>query len=508
MKKVLLMASGLLFLFLNVQAQQKSVDKVIAVLGSDVILLSELNQQYVMYLNSGNPVDEKVKCYILQQMLVQHLLKQQADIDSVMVDDKSVDDELDRRMRYQIQRAGGQDKLEEFLNKSVLQYKDELRPDVKDQLQANKMQGTITEKVSVTPAEVQKYYESYKKDSLPDIPAEYEEGEIALQPQLTKEEKQRFYDKLDAIRLRVKSGEDFGFLAKTYSEDPGSATEGGDLGFFDRTQMAKEFTAWAFKLKPGELSPVFETDFGFHILQVVERRGEQVHARHILIRPQTTPGSLTRTKMHADSIYTNILDKKLSFSTAASLYSADKDSKYNGGMVLFSGNSARTTFIPADKLDPKVFLVLDTMKVGEISKPVPYTATDGKEGYKIILLKSKTPPHKGNLDQDYTKFKEKAQQQKQDRVMSEWFEKRRKNTYIRIDEDYATCPELKIWTKPEADKGMPGVTIDSKIPDVSQPTKTKKAKKVKPAKTIPPATTTVEPLTPTVPPAAPGATGN
>ncbi|HEY0176051.1 MAG TPA: peptidylprolyl isomerase [Pedobacter sp.] len=451
MKKVLLIAGGLLFLFMmNVKAQtKKSVDKVIAVLGSDVILLSELNQQYVMYLNSGNPVDEKVKCYILQQMLIQRLLKQQADIDSVMVDDKQVDDELDRRMRTQIQRAGGQDKLEEFLNKSVLQYKDELRPDVKDQLQANKMQGTITEKVSVTPLEVKKYFDSYKKDSLPDIPAEYEIGAIVIHPDLTKIEKQRFYDKLDAIRLRVKSGEDFGFLAKTYSEDPGSAAEGGDLGFFDRTMMAKEFTAYAFKLKPGELSPVFETDFGFHILQVVERRGEQVHARHILIRPQTTPQSLDRAKLHADSIYNNLITKKLSFSTAASLYSDDKESKYNGGMILFADNvTARTTFIPADKLDPKDFLVVDTMKVGEISKPVPFTGQDGKEGYKIVFLKSKIPPHKGNLEQDYTKFKEKAQQQKSDRVMSEWFEKRRKGTYIRIDEDYMSCDELKIWTKP------------------------------------------------------------
>jgi peptidyl-prolyl cis-trans isomerase SurA len=451
MKKVLLMAGGLLLLFImNVQAQNKSVDKVIAVLGSDVILLSELNQQYVSYLNQGNPVDEKVKCYIMQQMLVQHLLKQQAEIDSVMVDDKQVDDDIERRMRYQIQRAGGQDKLEEFLNKSILQYKDEMRADVKDQLQANKMQGTITEKVSITPQEVKKYFDSYKKDSLPDIPAEYEVGEITLNPELTKAEKQRYMDKLDAIRLRVKSGEDFGFLAKTYSEDPGSAPEGGDLGFFSRGDMAKEFTAWSFKLKAGELSPVFETDFGFHILQVIERRGEQVHARHILIRPQSTPQSLDRAKLHADSIYTNIMDKKLSFSTAASLYSADKESKYNGGMILFADNvTARTTFIPADKLDPKIYQVIDTMKVGAISKPVPFTGQDGKQGYKIVFLKSSIAAHKGNLEQDYTKFKEKAQQQKSDRVMSEWFEKRRKNTYIRIDSDYQECSELKIWTKPE-----------------------------------------------------------
>ncbi|WP_316835817.1 peptidylprolyl isomerase [Pedobacter nutrimenti] len=450
MKKILLMAGGLLCLFLNVQAQKKNIDKVVAVLGGNIILLSELNQQYAQYLNSGNQNGDGVKCYILQQMLVQKLLKQQAEIDSVMVDDKQVDDEVDRRMRSSIQRAGGQDRLEQFLNKSVLQYKDEIRPDIKDALIANKMQQKITENVNVTPLEVKKYFDTYKTDSLPDINTEYEIGEIVLHPELTKVEKQKYYDKLDAIRLRVKSGEDFGFLAKTYSEDPGSASEGGDLGFFDRTMMAKEFTAWAFKLKAGEVSPVFETEFGYHILQVLERRGEQVHARHILIRPQTTPASLDRVKLHADSIYNNILTKKLPFSAAASLYSDNKETKYNGGMMLYADNvTARTTFIPAEKVDPKVFLVIDTMKVGEISKPNFFSGADGKDGYKILLLKSKIPPHKGNLDQDYVKFKEKAQEVKTNKVLSEWFEKRRETTYIKIDPEYSTCDELKLWTKNE-----------------------------------------------------------
>ena len=450
MKKILWMAGGLLCLFLNVQAQKKNIDKVVAVLGNNVILLSELNQQYAQYLNSGNQNNESVKCYILQQILVQKLLKQQAEIDSVMVDDPQVDDEVDRRMRSSIQRAGGQDRLEQFLNKSVLQYKDEIRPDIKDALIANKMQGKITENVSVTPLEVKKYFDSYKKDSLPDITTEFEIGEIVLHPELTKAEKQKYFDKLDAIRLRVKSGEDFGFLAKTYSEDPGSSPDGGDLGFFDRTMMAKEFTAWAFKLKAGEVSPVFETDFGYHVLQVIERRGEQVHARHILVRPLTTPQSLSRVKLHADSIYNNILDKKIAFSAAASKYSDNKETKYNGGMMLYADNvTARTTFIPADKVDPKIFLVVDTMKVGDVSKPIFITEADGKEVYKILLLKSKIPPHKGNLDQDYAKFKEKAQEQKMDKVLSEWFEKRRESTYIKIDPEYVTCDELKIWLKPE-----------------------------------------------------------
>jgi peptidyl-prolyl cis-trans isomerase SurA len=448
MRKFLVTASGLICLFFNVQAQKKNIDKVVAVLGNNIILLSDLNQQYAQYLNSGNPDDDKVKCYILQQMLAQKLLKQQAEIDSVVVEEAQVDEEVEKRMRYQIQRAGGQERLEQFLNRSVLQYKDEIRPDIKEQLISNKMQQKITQDVNITPIEVKRYFDSYKKDSLPDIPTEFEVGEIVLHPKLTKAEKQKFYDKIDALRLRVKSGEDFAFLAKSYSEDTGSAAEGGDLGFFDRTRMVKEFTAWAFKLKPGEMSPVFESEHGFHILQVIERRGEQVQARHILIRPETTPASLERTKLQADTIYKNIVEKKLPFSTAASLYSDNKESQYNGGMILYADNvTARTTFIPADKLDPKVFVVVDTMKVGEVSQPVSFTDPDGKQGYKILYLKSKIPPHKGNLEHDYYKFKEKAQQDKIDRMLSEWFEKRRENTYIRIDEDYDDCDELKIWTK-------------------------------------------------------------
>lgn len=447
MKKFLLMAGVLMCLFLNVQAQKANLDKVVAVVGSNIILLSDLNQQYAIYLNQGNAADEKAKCYFLQQMLVQKLLKQQAEIDSIMVDETQVDGELDKRMRYQIQRMGGQEKLEQFLQKSVLQYKDEMRPEVKEGLIAQKMQQKITEKTQVTPLEVKKYFETYKKDSLPDIGTEVEVGEIALYPKLTKAEKQKFHDKLDAIRLRIKSGEDFGFLAKTYSEDPGSAAEGGDYGFIDRTTMVKEFTAWAFKLKAGEMSPVFETDFGYHIVQVIERRGEQAHVRHILIKPVTTPASLERVKLKADSIYKDITDKKLPFSSAASLFSDNKETQYNGGMMLYADNvTARTTFIPVEKLDPAVFVVIDTLKVGAISKPVSFNnPQDGKEGYKIFLLKSKIPPHKGNLDQDYPKFKERTQKEKEARVMSEWFEKRKLTTYIRIDDEFATCDEMKLW---------------------------------------------------------------
>jgi peptidyl-prolyl cis-trans isomerase SurA len=452
MNKFFVIVGVLMCVFYSTNAQQadkKNLDKVVAVLGNNIVLLSELNQQYAQYLNGGNPPNESIKCEIIRNMLASKLLKLQAEIDSVYVEESQVDEEVDARMRMQIARAGGQERLEQFLNRSILQYKDEIRPDIKEQLISQKMERKITEGVNVTPLEVKRYFESYSKDSLPDIPTEFEVGEIVLHPKLTKAEKQMYYDKIDALRLRVKSGEDFGFLARTYSEDPGSASDGGDLGFFDRTRMVKEFTAWAFKLKAGEMSPVFESEHGYHILQVIERRGEQVHARHILIRPKNTPQAMERIKFQADTIYQNLVNKKYPFAFAASTYSDNKESQYNGGMILYADRvTARTTFIPADKLDPQVFLVVDTMKVGGFSTPVAFTnPEDGKEGYKILYLKSKAAPHKGNLEQDYSKFKEYAQQDKVNRKLSEWFEKRIENTYIRVNEEYMDCEGLKLWTK-------------------------------------------------------------
>jgi peptidyl-prolyl cis-trans isomerase SurA len=343
-------------------------------------------------------------------------------------------------------RAGGQERLEQFLNRSVLQYKDEIRPDIKESLVAQKMEGKITENVGITPLEVRRYFEAIPKDSLPSFNTEVEVGEIVVFPKLTKEEKEAFKDKAESLRLRVKGGEDFATLARLYSQDPGSAAEGGELGFMDRSALVKEFAAMAFKLKAGELSPVFESEFGFHVLQVVERRGEQVNTRHILIKTESTPASLNRAKAHIDSIYQRVAEKKIDFAAAASMYSDNTETKYNGGMMLNAENvQNRSTYIPTDKLDAQVFLTVDTMKVGSFSKPDIFTSPAGKQGYRFLNLKSKTGPHQANLEQDYPKIKEVAFQDKTNRTISEWFEKRRKTTYIKIDEEFQTCGVLKDW---------------------------------------------------------------
>ena len=425
---------------------QRVLDKVAAVVGSGIILQSDIESSYAQYILQGMQPNPAIKCQLMQTLVTQKLLAQQAVIDSVTVKDEEVDDELDRRMRGMEQRAGGQDRLEQFLGRSVIQYKDEIRPEIREQMVARQMQQKITEKINVTPQEVEKFFNSIPKDSLPNYNKEVEVGEIQVNPTLTKEEKQEYRDKLEALRTRIKNGEDFAKLAKLYSED-GSASDGGDLGFFDRTQMATEFTAMAFKLKPGELSPVFETEFGLHILQVLERRGEQVHERHIIIIPKTTQASLDRAKAKADSIYALITtNKKIDFSTAASQFSDDKDTKYNGGMMLNYDNvQNRSTHIPMDKLDPQIALVVDTMKVGGISQSVLYTDQNGKKSYKIYYLKSVTDAHKANLAQDFPKIKELANSEKINRTLSEWFEKKRKDTYIRLDAQYQACPQLNGW---------------------------------------------------------------
>lgn len=448
MKKALGIILGLLIINSPiVKAQKRSLDKVAAVVGATIILQSDIEMQYSQYLAQGNPENPEIKCSALQQMLTQKLLAQQAIIDSVSVTEDQVDNEIDRRLRSMISRANGQERLEEFLNRSVIQYKDEIRPDVKEQLVANKMQSKITENVGITPLEVRRYFEAIPKDSLPNFNTEVEIGEIVSYPKLNKTEKESFRDKAEALRLRIKGGEDFATLARLYSQDPGSAKEGGELGFMDRTGLVKEFAAMAFKLKSGELSPAFETEYGFHVLQVIERRGEQVNVRHILVKTEPTQASLERSASFIDSIYTQVAGKKLDFSTAASLHSDNNETKYNGGMLMNADNvQSRSTFIPTDKLDPQIFLTVDTMKIGTFSKPYLFTSANGNTGYRFLYLKSKSAPHQANLEQDYPKIKEVAFEDKINRALSEWFEKRRKSTYIKIDSEYQTCQSLRNWT--------------------------------------------------------------
>lgn len=429
--------------------QPKSIDKIAAVVGGTIILQSDVEQQYAKYMMEGGKEDEQIRCYIVSQLLTQKLLSQQAVIDSILVTDEEIDEQIARRMRYAVNRMGGPERLEQFLNRPIIQYQEEIRPEVKEQLTAEKMQRQITSKVTITPLEVKRYFETIPKDSLPYYNSDVEVGQIVAFPKLTKAEKETYKSNAELLRAKIKAGTDkFETLAALYSSDPGSAVNGGDLGFGDRSMYVKEFSAMAFKLKVGELSPVFETEYGFHVLEVLERRGEQVHVRHILIKPKPTQASLDRAKAHVDSIYNDVIAKKLPFSTAASLYSGDEETKYNGGMMLDPESSqTRSTLIPTDKLDPQVFLAIDTMKVGSYSKPQLFTSPKQDQGYRFFFLKSKSNPHRASLETDFPRIKDLAMSDKTNRTVSEWFEKRRKTTYVKIDTEYTACPILRMWTK-------------------------------------------------------------
>src|SRR5690606_16044054 len=323
------------------------VDRIIATVGTSYILQSDLEMEYTQYLASGNAPSEQVKCYIVQQLLTSKLLSQQAAIDSIEVSENEVDDNLNQRIRVMTQRAGGRERLEEFLNRSILQHKEEMRPMVAEQLKGNKMQQQLVSGIDVTPQEVKNYFESLDKDSLPYFDTEIEYSQLVLKPELTQEEKDQFREKAEGYRTQIINGSDFGTIARFYSED-GSAPFGGELDYSTRDSWVKEFSAQAFKLKEGEISPVFETQFGYHFLQVLDRRGEEVKVRHLLIRIKPTAAALERTKLKIDSIATQIANKKIGFSTAASLYSDDNNTKYNGGVV--TNMEDRSTLIPVNQL--------------------------------------------------------------------------------------------------------------------------------------------------------------
>jgi len=426
-------------------AAQKSrlIDRVIATVGSSIILQSELEMQYAQQLARGEKPDDKVKCYLMQQLVTEKLLSQQAAIDSIEISESEVDDNLNRRMQMMVRNAGGKERLEEFLNRSLLQYKEEMRPSVGETLKAQKMQQNIISSINVTPQEVKRYFESLNQDSLPYFNTEVEIGELVINPVLTKEEKDQFRQKAEGYRKQVLGGSDFGTIARLYSDD-GSSVQGGELGFATRDSYVKEFSAMAFRLKEGEISPVFETMYGFHFLQVLQRRGEEVNVRHILVKSKPTNASLERAKAKIDSIYDRVVAGKISFHTAASLYSENNETKYTGGML--SNPEDRTSLIPVDALDRATFTAIDPLEVGQYSKSFIFQENQqANPVYKFMYLKSRIAPHKATLEQDFAKIQEAAKQDKVHRKLSEWFEQRKENTFIHINEDFLQCDELKLW---------------------------------------------------------------
>ncbi|GHA70299.1 peptidylprolyl isomerase [Pontibacter akesuensis] len=422
---------------------QAKVDGIIAKVNSNVILRSDLEFGYLQYLSqSKQQPSEDLKCQIFTSLLQDKLLLARAQVDSVIVEDAMVTNELNQRIEYLASQVGGTERLEQYYNKSLKQLRDELRRTVRDQMIMEKMQREITSKVTVTPKEIKKYFNAIPKDSLPYFSSEVEIGQIVAFAEIGKEQKQEARQKLEELRKRILAGEDFAKLATQFSQDPGSAQAGGELGFFKKKELVPEYEAAALRLEPGGISNIVESQYGFHLIQLIERRGQEFNTRHILIKPATATVDIAAAAVELDSIRTMIMNDSISFAKAAKEYSDDKATKDNGGML--TSRATGSTYTPMDQVDPAIFFVIDTMQVGEISKPIPYTTPDGKEAMRIIYLKSKSKPHLANLQDDYQKIANAALSEKRSKAVNEWFRKNVDTVYIDIDPEYEQCGGLKL----------------------------------------------------------------
>ncbi len=449
MIKRILMPALLILLIVSVfqvKAQnEKTVDEIAALVGSHPVFWSDVEAQFAQAKAQGMAGDPFVmRCEIFENLVFQKLLVYQAEIDSLVVSDEQVNSELDRRLRYYIQQFGSQQKLEEFYDKSLEEFKTELREPLRLELLSQQAQAAVTSSVKMTPNETREYFNGLKQDSIPLIPTEYEIGQIVKTPVVGPSQLKESREKLLALRARVLKGEKFSTLAVLYSEDPGSAAKGGELGLFSRGSMAPEFESAAFNLKnKNDISEVIKTKFGYHLLQLIERKGDFVNVRHILIIPKVSPDDLVVAAAKLDSIANKVRADSLTFEKAAFLYS-DDPGKVNGGLI--QSQSSGNTRLAADELDPKVFFVIDKMKPGEISASVPYTTEDGTQAYRVLYLKLRTEPHRANMKDDYNKIQEWALENKKAKVTAKWIETKSKTAYIRLGDKFKTCDFKYKWT--------------------------------------------------------------
>ncbi len=442
----------LLFLLLTLSvagvAQQNNekilIDEVVAVVGNNIVLYSDIENEYFQSLMQGNTKGPGLKCNILEEVMFQKLLLTQAEIDSITVTDKQVESELDRRMRYFIDQIGSKEKLEEYFKKSVLQIKEEMRSKIRDYLLIQNVQSKLTQNVKITPTEVTEFFNGILPDSLPLVGSQIEVAQIVKKPVISQEEVEKVKDKLNSLRERVQKGEDFATLANLYSEDPGSMTKGGELGFVGRGELFTEFEAAAFSLKPGELSPIVKTQKGYHIIQMIERRGEYINVRHILMIPKASTSDMIKSKKDIDHIADLLKKDSVTFERAAALYS-DDPTKVNGGMLTnqYSGDSK---FSP-EEIDPNMFFVIEKMKVGEVSAPMLFTNEDGQQAYRMLKLKSRTEPHKANLKDDYPQIQNIAVQIKQNQAISDWINEKTQSTFVSISDNYKDCNFKYTWLR-------------------------------------------------------------
>ena len=455
MSRIFLLSAFALFLSFVASAQENVnddvvVDKVIAIVGQNMIKKSELETAFLQQkINSKLIIENEYeqKCDLLEGMLIIKLMLHQAEVDSVEVTDDEVNREMDNRIRYMISAYGSQEMLEKQMRKTLSEIKSYYKDIIKENIMIAQIEQKLTGSLSVTPQEVADFYNSIPKDSLPTIEQEYIFSQIVKIPKISEEEKERVKEKLNEYRDRILKGTKFSTIATLYSEDPASAKKGGELGFFSRGDMVGEFENAAFALQDGEISPIIETKYGFHIIQMIERRGNQVNCRHILLQPKITSQQLGEAYKELEEIKEKIDKGEITFEEAIIKYS-DDPSKVNDGLIvnpynasaIFSKDAINETIFNIDKVD------FESMKQGEITKPIKFK-TELSEAYRLIKVKRKTDAHKVDLILDYDKVHSSALDNKKTETIRNWANKRLKKTYVKIDPEYQSCDFKLNWIK-------------------------------------------------------------
>jgi peptidyl-prolyl cis-trans isomerase SurA len=440
--KMLLVLQAALFLNTGF-SQPKMIDKIVAVVGDKAILFSEVESQSVQLETQSGVKDSLLRCKVLEEMIIQKLMLNQAEKDSVVTTDAAVDGELNKKIRYFVSQMGSIEKLEQYLGKSITEIKDEFRDKIRDQLVIQQMQGKIAGDIKVTPSDVKAYYEQIPADSLPLIESEIQVAQILKKPPVNEVERQRVRKEIQEIRQKIIDGRSFNSMAAFYSEDVVSAAKGGELGFVNRGDLVPEFEATAFALKGKEISDVIETMYGFHIIQLIERRGESINVRHILISPKASSADLDKARMKLDSISQLIRLGKISFEEAALKYSDDADSKNNGGILINAATGS--TFFEISQMDQSLFFVVDKLKIGEISEPTVVRVGEKKEAYRIVMVKARTEPHRANLKEDYQRIQSAAEAEKKEKIVADWIDRKRSSFFVKIDSLFSGCNFQHDW---------------------------------------------------------------
>ncbi len=423
---------------LNMNAQPILADEIIATVGNKILLHSEMELEMEQQKKQVSISQSAAsRCEIFNQLLIRKFMLMRADLDSLEVQEDRIDAELNKRVSYFVSLYGSERKMEEQIGKTVSQLKSENREKIRDELLIQQQREKLVGSLKVAPNEVMAYFNKFPKDSLPNFDAEIEIAQMVRKPKVSTEEKRIAFDKITDIRNQILTGTSFRTMALLYSDDKGSARNGGEMDEFARGVMVPQFEAMAFKLHSDTISSIIETEFGYHIMQLIYRKGDHVKVRHILIRPIMIAEDYEVARLFLDSIRSLILIDSVHFEDACKKYSDDERSSFNGGYYLDPNTGS--TKIAVSEIDKETYELISKLKAGQITEPFQVNLEDGSIVYRMLYLKSESPPHVMNLKDDYQKIQAKALEVKQYEVLKKWLAKEKNRSYYNVKDNYKDC---------------------------------------------------------------------